>query len=336
MGWGLRIAAGALIVVTAAAGTGLWGAMRIMAPGPLDRAESVVIPRGSGIEAIALTLGEAGVIDSPLLFIAGAKLGGSVRELKAGEYAFAAGISMQGVLEQMRQGRTVVRRLTVPEGLTSAQVLSLLEKEPALTGEIKQIPKNGSLLPETYHYAYGDSRSALIERMQHAMDQALAEAWKGRVPELPLESPQQALVLASIVEKETGIAAERARVAGVFVNRLENGMKLQSDPTVIFALTNGNGDLGRALTRNDWKFDSPYNTYAVTGLPPGPIANPGRASLAAVLKPEKHEYLYFVADGSGGHVFAKSLADHNRNVVKWREVQQRQQNGNGRGDNTAD
>lgn len=324
MGWGLRIAAGGLIVVTAAAGAGLWGTMRVMAPGPLDRAETVVIPRGSGIEAIALTLGDAGIIDSPLLFIAGAKLGGAVRDLKAGEYAFAAGISMQGVLDQMRQGRTVVRRLTVPEGLTSAQVLSLLEKEPALTGDIKQIPKNGSLLPETYHYSYGDSRAALIERMQHAMDQALAEAWKGRAEDLPFDSPQQAVTLASIVEKETGIAAERARVAGVFVNRLENGMKLQSDPTVIFALTNGNGDLGRVLTRNDWKFDSPYNTYVVAGLPPGPIANPGRASLAAVLKPERHEFLYFVADGSGGHVFAKSLADHNKNVVKWREVQQRQ------------
>ncbi len=236
---------------------------------------------------------------------------------------------MDGVLEQMRQGRTVVRRFTVPEGLTSAQVVALLEKEPALTGTVSKPPRNGALLPETYHYAYGDSRAALVERMQAAMTQALAEAWKGRDEGLPLETPQQALVLASIVEKETGIAAERAKVAGVFVNRLEAGMKLQSDPTVIFALTDGAGELGRALTRNDWKFESAYNTYVNAGLPPGPIANPGKASLQAVAKPEKHEFLYFVADGTGGHVFAKTLPDHNRNVARWREIQQTRQAGHG-------
>ena len=335
MGWGLRIIAGALVVVSAAAGVGFWGALRVMAPGPLDHPETVVIPRGSGLEAIAITLGDAGVIESPLLFAAGAKVtgvligaqGGAARDLKAGEYLFPAGISIEGVIDQMRQGRTVVRRFTVPEGLTSAQVVALLDKEPALTGSVKQVPKNGTLLPETYHFAHGDSRAMLVERMQSAMTQALSEAWKGRNDGLPFETPQQALTLASIVEKETGIAAERAKVAGVFINRLDAGMKLQSDPTVIFALTDGVGELGRALTRNDWKFESPYNTYLVTGLPPGPIANPGKASLQAVLKPEKHEFVYFVADGSGGHVFAKSLPDHNRNVAKWREIQQSRQGG---------
>mgnify|MGYP001232339944 CR=1 len=325
MGWGLRITAGALAVLTAAGGVAFWGALRMMAPGPLDHTETVVIPRGSGIEAIALTLDDAGVVDSPLLFVAGAKLTGP---LKAGEYAFPAGISIDAILEMMRQGRTVVRRFTVPEGLTSAQVVALLEKEPALAGEVKAVPKNGSLLPETYHYSYGDSRVALLERMERSMDQAMAEAWKARDQNLPFETPQQALTLASIVEKETGIPAERAKVAGVFVNRLEAGMKLQSDPTVIFALTDGSGELGRVLTRNDWKLESPYNTYQVAGLPPGPIANPGRASIQAALHPERHEFLYFVADGSGGHVFAKTLPDHNRNVAKWREVQKRQ-SGNG-------
>ncbi len=320
MGWGLRITAAALVVAAAAGGVAFWGALRMMAPGPLEHTETVVIPRGSGIEAIALTLGEAGVVDSPLLFAAGAKLTGP---LKAGEYAFPAGISIDGILEMMRQGRTVVRRFTVPEGLTSAQVVALLEKEPALAGEVKAVPKNGSLLPETYYYSYGDSRAALLERMERSMDQAVAEAWKGRDQNLPIETPQQALTLASIVEKETGVPAERAKVAGVFVNRLEAGMKLQSDPTVIFALTDGSGELGRTLTRNDWKLESPYNTYHVTGLPPGPIANPGRASIQAALHPERHEYLYFVADGTGGHVFAKTLPDHNRNVAKWREVQKR-------------
>ena len=321
MGWCLRIAAGLLAAITVCIAVAFWGVLRMMAPGPLEHPTTVVIPRGSGLEAIALTLDEAGVVDSPLLFIYGAKLTGG---LKAGEYAFPAGISIDGVLDILRQGRTVVRRFTVPEGLTSAQVLALLEKEPALSGEVKAVPKNGSLLPETYHYSYGDSRTALIERMQNAMEQALAEAWKGRAKDLPFETPQQALTLASIVEKETGVASERAKVAGVFVNRLGTGMKLQSDPTVIFALTDGTGELGRALTRADWKLESPYNTYHVSGLPPGPIANPGRASIQAALHPERHEFLYFVADGSGGHVFAKTLADHNRNVAKWREVQRRQ------------
>ncbi|SMH59385.1 endolytic transglycosylase MltG [Azospirillum agricola] len=332
MGWGLRIIAGALVVAGATVGVGVWGAMRVMAPGPLEQPETVVIPRGSGIEAIAITLGDAGVIDSPLLFVAGSKLMGlmgPVRDLKAGEYLFPAGISMEAVLEQMRQGRTVVRRFTVPEGLTSAQVVALLDKEPALTGELGKVPRNGALLPETYHYAYGDSRAALVERMQTAMTQALAEAWKGREDGLPIETAEQALTLASIVEKETGVAAERARVAGVFLNRLEAGMKLQSDPTVIYALTDGSGELGRTLTRNDWKFESPYNTYQINGLPPGPIANPGKASLLAVVKPEKHDFLYFVADGTGGHVFAKTLPDHNRNVARWRELQQSRPGGHG-------
>ncbi|MGF7173666.1 endolytic transglycosylase MltG [Azospirillum doebereinerae] len=330
MGWGLRIIAGVLVVVSAAAaGVGYWGASRVVAPGPLEHAETVVIPRGSGIEAIAITLGDAGVIESPLLFAAGAKLMGNVRDLKAGEYLFPAAISMEAVLEQMRQGRTVVRRFTVPEGLTSAQVVALLDKEPALTGQVAAVPKDGTLLPETYHYAYGDGRAALVERMRTSMTQALAEVWKNRDEGLPFETAQQILTLASIVEKETGIAAERAKVAGVFINRLEADMKLQSDPTVIYALTGGEGELGRALTRNDWKFESPYNTYQITGLPPGPIANPGKASLQAVAKPEKHEFLYFVADGTGGHVFAKTLPDHNRNVAKWREFQQSKTGGHG-------
>ncbi|MBP2298616.1 endolytic transglycosylase MltG [Azospirillum picis] len=326
MGWGLRIVAGTLaLAVGSAVGIGYWGFERYTASGPLEQPEAVVVPRGSGLEAIAITLGDAGVIGSPLVFVAAAKLTGSFRDLKAGEYQFPAGISIEGVLEQMRQGRTVVRRFTVPEGLTAAQVVALLAHETALTGDIAKPPKEGSLLPETYHYSYGDSRAALVERMQAAMSKTLSEAWAERDANLPLETPQQALTLASIVEKETGIATERPKVAGVFVNRLEAGMKLQSDPTVIYALTDGGGELGRALTRNDWKTDSPYNTYQVNGLPPGPIANPGKASIQAVMKPERHDFLYFVADGTGGHVFAKSLSDHNRNVAKWREFQQNRQ-----------
>jgi len=324
MGWGLRITAGALAAATLLAATVLWGALRLVAPGPLTEPASVVIPRGSSLDAVANTLADAGVVESPLLFALGARLTGAGREIKAGEYAFAAGISIDGVLNQMRQGRTVVHRLTIPEGLTAAQILSVLEKEPALSGPLPARPPEGSLLPETYHFSRGDTREQMVERMQQAMAQALAEAWKARDKELPYDSPEEALVMASIIEKETGVAAERARVAGVFVNRLESGMRLQSDPTVIYALTDGAGELGRALTRNDLKAESPYNTYAVVGLPPGPIANPGKASLLAAVKPERHQFLYFVADGTGGHAFAKTLPDHNRNVARWRDVQRRQ------------
>ncbi|MGQ9371824.1 endolytic transglycosylase MltG [Azospirillum sp. A39] len=323
MGWGLRIAAGALAAVVILAAGLFWAGLRITAPGPLDEAATVVIPRGSGLEAIAIALADAGVVESPLLFIAGAQATGAVRELKAGEYAFAPGVSIDGVLKQLRQGRTVVRRLTVPEGLTVAQILSLLDAEPALAGTVSAKPAEGSLLPETYHYSYGDSRDALVGRMAAAMRSALAEAWARRAPDLPLATPGEALTLASIVEKETSVAEERPRVAGVFLNRLADGMRLQSDPTVIYALTDGSGELGRPLTRADWRFDSPYNTYVADGLPPGPIANPGRAAIDAVLNPERHEYVYFVADGSGGHAFARTLAEHNRNVARWRAVQRR-------------
>lgn len=324
MGWGLRIAAGVLAVATLLGGAFVWAGLRLVAPGPLTEPVTVVIPRGSGLEAVAITLADAGVVDSSLLVMFGARMTGSVRDLRAGEYAFAPGISIEEVLEQMRRGRTIVHRLTVPEGLTSAQILSLLDKEPVLAGVLPQRPKDGSLLPETYNFSYGDTREQLVERMQRAMTQVLAEAWKNRDKDLPYKAPEEALAMASIVEKETGVAAERARVAGVYVNRLESGMRLQSDPTVIFALTDGSGELGRALSRADLRTESPYNTYMVAGLPPGPIANPGKASILAALKPERHEFLYFVADGTGGHAFARTLPDHNRNVARWREVQRRQ------------
>lgn len=337
MRWGFRILlAGLLLVLAGGAGLVLWGRQMMGEPGPLAQESTVVIPRGSGIEAIALTLADAGVIDSPLLFAAAAKLTGAERGLKAGEYALPAGISIDGVLSALRQGKTVVHRLTVPEGLTSAEVVELVRDEPGLSGTVAEVPPEGTLLPETYHFSHGDTRQALIDRMRAGMRQAVAEAWKERAQGLPLATPEQAVTLASIVEKETGLPAERPRVAGVFLNRLAAGMKLQSDPTVIYALTDGQSDLGRPLNRADWRYESPYNTYVITGLPPGPIANPGRASLAAVLAPERHEYLYFVADGGGGHAFAKSLGEHNRNVARWREVQQRQTPGTAGATGTAD
>ncbi|MDZ7712636.1 MAG: endolytic transglycosylase MltG [Rhodovibrio sp.] len=318
----LLIAATFLITI-AAVGAGLlysWGHQRFTGPGPLDERKIVLIERGSGLEAIARQLTQEGVIRSPLLFRVGARVTGQARRLKAGEFEFPAEVSPERALQIIVSGRTVARTLTIPEGLTSREVVARIREAPALTGEIGQVPDEGTLLPETYHYQRGDSRADLLQRMQASMDGALAELWPRRAEELPYDTKQAAVTLASIVEKETAVPDERALVAGVFVNRLERGMRLQSDPTVRYALTEGEEDLGRPLTRADWKVEHPYNTYRITGLPPGPIANPGRAALEAALNPADTEYLYFVADGSGGHAFAKTLREHNRNVAEWRKV----------------
>lgn len=320
----INLLAAAALVLAAVGVSGTWGWRKLHQPGPLSEERVVVIPRGSGLTQIAHQLTEAGVMEMPWLFIAAGLLerhSGNVHDLKAGEYAFAAGIPVSGVLEQLRRGRTVVHRLTVAEGLTTQQVVALVRAEPGLSGEVAEVPGEGSLLPDTYHFALGDSRAALVQRMRTAMSALLNELWAGRAASLPLAGPEQALVLASIVEKETGLSGERARIAGVFYNRLAAGMKLQSDPTVVYALTGGRGALGRALTQADWRTESPFNTYQIEGLPPAPIANPGRAALQAVLNPEHHDYLYFVASGSGGHAFARTLSDHNRNVAHWRQVQ---------------
>jgi UPF0755 protein len=302
----------------------LWGLHLVNRAGPLNTDSAVVIPRGSGLEAISLALSDADVIDRPLLFVAMAKVTGANRGLKAGEYAFPAHVSIAEALRILQSGKTVVRRFTVPEGLTSSQIVTLLREEPALSGEIKDEPAEGSLLPETYHYSWGDSRTDLLKRMQAAMQTAIKTAWDKRSLSLPIDNQKQAMVLASIVEKETSVPQERARVAGVFINRLIANMRLQSDPTVVYALTQGTGSLGRPLNRADWKYESPYNTYLVDGLPPAPIANPGKASIEAVMNPEQHDFVYFVADGSGGHAFARTLAEHNRNVAHWRDVMKQQ------------
>jgi UPF0755 protein len=320
----VRIAIGAVFVIVLVAGAALWGLHLVNRAGPLETETAVVIPRGSGLDNISAALTDAGVVDQPLVFVAAAKMTGANRALKAGEYAFPAHVSIAEAFRILQSGKTVVRRFTVPEGLTSSQVVRLMRDEPSLAGEITDEPAEGSLLPETYHYSWGDGRAEMLKRMQAAMRTALQAAWSKRSLSLPLDTPEQAVILASIVEKETSVPRERAKVAGVFVNRLLSNMKLQSDPTVVYALTQGDGALGRPLTRADWKFESPYNTYVIDGLPPAPIANPGKASLEAVMNPEQHEFVYFVADGSGGHAFAKTLAEHNRNVTRWREVMKRQ------------
>jgi len=315
-----------LLAVVAAGGSYgyRWVQDRFDAPGPLDAPVIVDLPSGTGLAAVAKRLGEVGATDDPTVFQIAVRLSDQGRALKAGEYEIPARASGRAIMAMLVEGRTIVHRVTVPEGLTSTEIVAIVAASAVLQGTPPPAPPEGTFKPETYHVARGDERAAVIARMAADFEAALARLWAARAPDLPLASPAEAVVLASIVEKETGVAAERAKVAGVFYNRLARGMPLQSDPTVVYALTGGKAPLGRALTRDDLGFDSPYNTYQASGLPPGPIANPGVASLEAVLHPEATDALYFVADGSGGHAFAMTLAEHNRNVAKWRKIRDQQ------------
>jgi UPF0755 protein len=279
----------------------------------------LVVPKGAGLAATARLLASDGIIDRALPFEIAARATRSAGELKAGEYAISAAISPSDLLTLLRSGKTILHRLTVPEGLTTPQILALVEAADGLQGQVTASPGEGELFPSTYFYALGDQRQAVIDRMRHQMQHTLTELWAQRRPGLPIADPAQAVTLASIVEKETALEAERPKIAGVFYNRLRLGMRLQSDPTVIYAVTQGREPLGRPLDKADLAVISPYNTYVVDGLPPGPIGNPGRATLAAVLQPEPTDALYFVADGSGGHAFSATLEAHIRKVEAWRK-----------------
>jgi UPF0755 protein len=293
-------------------------------PGPLTAERAVVIPSGSGVDAIARTLADQGVIDDPLVFKINVRLLDKGRQLKAGEYLFEPGMSAQRVMELLVAGQVIQRRFTVPEGLTTLAALDIIRGVEGLDGALTLTPAEGTLLPETYHFQKGDTRNGVVERMEKAMTTTLDALWAGRAENLPIKTKEDAVILASVVEKETGVASERPLVAGVFVNRLRRGMPLQSDPTVIYGLSDGDGTLGRALTRKDLAVDHAWNTYRIPGLPKTPICNPGRDALAAVLNPAKTDALYFVADGTGGHAFAKTLDEHNRNVRAWRKLQRTQ------------
>ncbi|MDE1901678.1 MAG: endolytic transglycosylase MltG [Alphaproteobacteria bacterium] len=310
----------ARLMLTLAVMAGFAGAVGagvgMVAPGPLAAGKTVIVAHGERAAAIAGQLADAGAVYAGPLFHIAARLV-APGHLMAGEYDIPAHASPLDIARMMRDGKSVVRLFTVAEGLTSAEVVALLNKDAALTGDVAAIPPDGSLLPETYRYDFGDTRASLIARMQKGMREKLAALWAARDGDVPLASPQQAVILASVVEKETARPEERPRIAGVFYNRLRIGMRLQSDPTVIYALTHGAGDLGRALTHGDLAVNSPYNTYVADGLPPGPICNPGAASLLAVLHPEHNDYLYFVADGSGGHAFAASLKAQDDNINHW-------------------
>jgi UPF0755 protein len=319
------IAALAVLAIIAASGGGFFGYELFRQSGPSDADRTLVIPNGYGIDAVARLLRFVGIIRYETVLRVGARLYEPDIPLKAGEFSFPKGASVRDILGILRHGKTVVRRLTVAEGMTTHDVLARLGATEGLKGALPQGLGEGELLPETYHFSYGDARRDIVRRMRAAMTGAVQRLWAGRAPDLPLNSPSEALILASIIEKETGLAEERARVAGVFINRLRAGMRLQSDPTVVYALTGGQGALGRRLTRADLKDPSPYNTYTHKGLPPGPIANPGIAAIAAALNPARSGDLYFVADGGGGHLFARTLAAHNRNVRRWRRLQRERQ-----------
>lgn len=293
------------------------------APGPLKQTRAVIVPTGATVTQIANRLEREGVITDGTLFLAGVYVTQTATDLKAGEYLFPEQVSMRSVMEQLVEGRAILHKITVPEGLTSAQIFARLTQDEVLTGEAGEVPPEGTLLPETYKVTRGTERSALIRRMQRAHERAVARIWERRDKDLPLKSPEELVILASIVEKETGRVDERSRVASVFVNRLKRSMRLQSDPTIIYGITGGEGGLGRPIRQSEIDKTTPYNTYQIAGLPPTPIANPGIEALEATANPSHTQDLYFVADGSGGHVFAATLDAHNRNVARWRDARKK-------------
>jgi UPF0755 protein len=317
----LRLAALLAVLSVAAMAGRLALDAALRAPGPSAAATTLVLPKGKGTAEIGRLLAQAGVIERPVFWPILVKLSGR-QPLQAGEYEFPARASPAQILDLLRRGQVVVHRLTIAEGLTVLQVKALLQGAAGAVGGVDKMPAEGRLAPSTYFYLYGEERDALVARMQKGMSDLLDEAWAGRRPDPLLPDKEAALTLASIVERETALPEERPHVAAVFLNRLRLHMRLQSDPTVIYAVSRGEGVLDRPLSHADLAVDSPYNSYAVDGLPPGPICNPGRASLMAVLHPLASDDLYFVADGSGGHAFAKSLAEHNRNVARLRRVEQ--------------
>jgi UPF0755 protein len=312
-----------LLLVLTAGGAMLffYGLKRFEQPGPTQEAQLILVPEGASMQSIAQKLATSDLIADPLIFEIAARIKGEAQALKAGEFEIPAAASMADILKILTEGEVYVRRITFAEGLSSAEILDMVGAAEGLEGDLPESLPEGSLLPETYHYVRGDTRGDLLARMRAARDAALDELWTERAEGLPVESKEEAVILASIVEKETALADERPQVAAVFLNRLKRGMPLQSDPTVVYGLTQGKEPLGRALTYDDLRSETAYNTYVIPRLPPGPIANPGRAAIAAVLNPADVSFLYFVADGTGGHAFANTLEEHNRNVANWRKIQ---------------
>ncbi len=304
-----------LILALIAAGAAIWAIRDWGGGGPAPRNLTVIVAQGSSLSGAAQRLEAGGAIGSASRFLLLARVLGSGDPIRAGEYRVPKGLSQADILKLMQGGKTLQRFVTVPEGWPSVLVQEALMKAPQLTGEVA-VPEEGSVLPDSYSYDRDGTRAAVLARMQAAMTDYLAAAWSRRKPTTVAKTPREALILASIVEKETGKAEERRTVAAVYSNRIRRGMPLQADPTTIYPITRGK-PLGRRILRSELQAKNGYNTYAMTGLPIGPIANPGRASIDAVLDPGSSNALYFVADGTGGHVFADTLEQHNANVQRW-------------------
>lgn len=315
-----------LLVILGVIGVGVaeWANEAWTGPGPAKRETTVLIAPGTPASGIARQLEEAGAVPNALLFQAELYLHGLSSKAKAGEYALPAFSSMADIARILVAGKSIQHKLTAAEGLTSDMILKIVAADPVLTGDPGPVPAEGSLLPETYLFTRGTSRAEMIGRMESAARKFLEAQWKNRDPNLPIQTPEQAVILASIVEKETALPEERRHIAAVFVNRLKAGIRLQSDPTIIYGITKGY-PLGRGIRESEIAAQTPYNTYAITGLPPTPICNPGKDSIAAVLKPASSSDLYFVANGKGGHVFSATMAEHERNVVAWRKVERAKQ-----------
>lgn len=316
-----------LILMIGAGGVYYYGRQVLDAPGPLKDDKIVNIPQRAGKRDIADTLNKEGVTDvNPWIFIASVAALKASSDLKPGEYAFQKNASLRDVIATIVEGKVVQHSVTIPEGLTSEQIVARLSDNDIFTGSVRELPREGTLLPETYKFPRGTPREQVIQRMQQAHKRVLAEIWERRNPDIPVKTPEQLVTLASIVEKETGKPDERSRVAAVFVNRLKQRIKLQSDPTIIYGLVGGKGTLGRPIKRSEITQPSPYNTYVIDGLPPGPISNPGRASLEAAANPARTRDLYFVADGTGGHAFTETYDAHQKNVAKLRAMEKQIQN----------
>lgn len=313
------IAALFLVVAVIAGGLAGYSWHLFKSPGPLAEETTFLVEKGTGLRELAVSLKNNGIITNELPFIFGVKIEEKGRQLRAGEYRMPVGISGYDVMNLFVSGKVLARRITIPEGLQSREIRELVMQAAGLEGEITIAMPEGAFLPETYHYNLGDSRDELVARMAEDMRVTTERLWNNATPPAGIKSREDLIILASVVEKETALASERPHVASVFINRLRKGMKLQSDPTVVFGITDGKHDLGRPISRKDLISKTDYNTYHISGLPKGPIANPGLDSLKAVLSPLQTKDLFFVADGTGGHAFAETLDEHNRNVRKWRK-----------------
>nr|WP_319388905.1 endolytic transglycosylase MltG [uncultured Cohaesibacter sp.] len=311
-----------LLCVIAIGGLLYYGKQTFLEEGPLKQEKTILVSGGTGLGTIAEILERQNVISDQTIFNYGVQIYRQDTKLKAGEYLFSPGVSMMQVMQILTSGKSILHSVTIPEGYTSYQIAQVLEENDILVGPLKELPAEGTLLPETYKFSRGTTRQEMVDRMADAHQRAVNEIWSRRSPDLPLKTKEELVTLASIVEKETGKASERTRVAGIFINRLNQGIKLQSDPTVIYGIFGGQGKpKDRPIFRSDLDKKTDYNTYIIPGLTPGPIANPGRASLEAVANPSRTKELYFVADGTGGHVFSETLKQHNENVRRWREIE---------------